>query len=369
MLLTRTNRLAAAGLAFAVLGLIAWASPAPERVTDRDVYETTARSGLVPDCTDLHCFRVLVPWVLGRLPGESLLKWKAYAVAANATAAIAVWFLASALRLPPRAALWAALLSLFGFGSLYTLHDVFTADPLMYALGPLLTYHLLRERVALVGVVASIGVLAKEFAAAPLFIWSAVSWLQGRYRTAATTLFAANTAFIVWLLLQLTLIIGFNYGYGDNASTKILSGGYVVPWVQEQSVRGALSALFNEFGAVYLLAAAGWFWAPVTLRRLTLCAAPVALIFAYVQQPDRALWNFHYLATPLAALPLDRAPAMLAAGTVAAFAFANLRVGAQLPFVPGARYALALSVLMAVGVIVTGFRMRTTNPSTMSAAV
>ena len=368
-MLTHTHRLTAAGFAIAVLGLIAWASPAPERVTDRDVYEATAQSGLVPDCTDLHCFRVLVPWALGRLPGESLVKWKTYAVIANATAAIAVWFLASALRLSPRAAVWAALLSLFGFGSLYTLHDVFTADPLMYALGPLLTYHLLRDRIALAAALASVGVLAKEFAAAPLYIWSAISWLDARYHTAAKTLFAANTAFVVWLVLQLTLIIGFNYGYGDNASTKILSGGYVVPWVQEQSVRGALSALFNEFGAVYLLAAVGWFWAPATLRRLTVCAAPVALIFGYVQQPDRALWNFHYLATPLAAVSLDRAPAMLAAVTVAAFAFANLRVGAQLPFVPGARYALILSVVMAIGVIVTGFRMRTTRAATVSAAV
>ena len=47
---------------FAVaLGLIAWASPAPDRVTDRGLYEATAAQVIVPDCSDLQCFRVLVP--------------------------------------------------------------------------------------------------------------------------------------------------------------------------------------------------------------------------------------------------------------------------------------------------------------------
>jgi hypothetical protein len=343
-------------MACAVLGVIASVSPDPGRVTDRDVYEATATTPRVADCTDLHCFRVLVPWTLGALPGESLVKWKAYAAAANAAAAVAVWHVALALGLSAPARWMAAALSLFGFGSLYTLHDVYTADPLMYLMGPWLTYLLLRDRIAIAGTIAAVMVLAKEFAAAPLYMWTALAWLERRRETALRALLAANTAFIVWLVLQLTLIIGFNYGYGDNASTKILSGGYLVPWVQEQSVRGALAALFNEFGAIYLLAPAGLLWAPARLRRLALCAVPVALIFGYVQQPDRALWNLHYLATPLAAITLERAPLLLAWATVALFAFANLRVGAQLPFVPGARYALAGSVLLGLFAIIAGAR-------------
>ena len=355
-------------MACTVLGVIAWASPDPGRVTDRDVYEATAARGIVPDCTDLHCFRVLVPWTLGALPGASLLKWKAYAAAANALAAVAVWYVALALGLSMSARWMAAALSLFGFGSLYTLHDVYTADPLMYLMGPWLTYLLLRDHIAIAGTIAAVMVLAKEFAAAPLYMWTALAWFEQRRETALRTLLAANTAFIVWLVLQLTLIIGFNYGYGDNASTKILSGGYLVPWVQEQSVRGALAALFNEFGAIYLLAPAGLLWASPRLRRLALCAVPVALIFGYVQQPDRALWNLHYLATPLAAITLERAPVMLAWGTVAMFAFANLRVGAQLPFVPGARYALAASVVLSVFAVVAAVRLGASPRSAVVAA-
>src|ERR1043165_2107391 len=70
-----------------VLALIAWASPMPDRVTDRGIYEATAEQIVVHDCSDLQCFRVLVPWVLGRLPGPSALRWKAYAAAANAAGA------------------------------------------------------------------------------------------------------------------------------------------------------------------------------------------------------------------------------------------------------------------------------------------
>src|SRR5437016_1917832 len=134
-----------------LLGAIAWLSPAPDHVTDRDTYEATATRFIVPDCTDLHCFRVLVPWTLGLVPGPSILKWKAYAVVGNAAAAVTVFQLCLVLGLTTRAAWLASIASAFGFGSLYTLHDVFTADPLMYFLGAFVTLQLLEERVAFGG--------------------------------------------------------------------------------------------------------------------------------------------------------------------------------------------------------------------------
>ena len=74
------------------LGAIAWASPLPQRVTDSDIYQATAAQGVVMDCSDIHCFRVLVPWLLGPLPGSSIVKWKIYAVVCNAAAAVEVRF-------------------------------------------------------------------------------------------------------------------------------------------------------------------------------------------------------------------------------------------------------------------------------------
>ncbi len=338
-----------------LLGALAWLSPEPDHVTDRDAYEATAARSIVPDCTDLHCFRVLVPWTIGLFPGPSLLKWKVYAVLGNAGAAVAVFHLCLAFGMSPRAGLMAATASAFGFGSLYTLHDVFTADPLMYLLGPVLTLELLRERVAYAGALATLGVLAKEFAAAPVFAFSALAAIEWRFELALKVLVAAWFAFLVWVTLQLTLMLSFNYGYGGNPSTDLLGGGYLVAWFEKQSLRGVLSAMFNVYGALYVLAAAGLFWAHRRLRRLALVCVPIALLFGYVQQPDRAMWNFHYLVTPLAALVLARVPRWLAWATLAAGVFANLRLGAQLP-VPSARYALAISVVLAATAVVVAVR-------------
>jgi len=340
------------------LGTIAALSPLPGRVTDRDIYERTAAFGVVRDCNDLHCFRALVAWTLSIVPAPSTVKWRAYAVVCNAAAALIVLQLCLTFGLTARSAWTASLLSALGFGALYTLHDAYTSDPLMYALGPLVTNELLRGRRAIAGVISIVGVFAKEFAAAPLFLYAMYEALERRWSAASRTLLVANTAFIIWAIFHLTMIIRFNYGYGGTTSNRFLSGGGIGPWLQEQSPRGVLSAMFNEFGALYVLAPVGFVSAPRVLRRLTMVAAPIALVLCYVQQPDRALWNFHFLVTPLAALTLERVPVALAALTVTAFAIANLRVGAQLMFVPAARYALAVSVLLAIAAVVRSVRLQ-----------
>jgi len=361
---TTTARLAYAAALVIVLGTIASVSPLPDRVTDRDIYERTASDRVVPDCADLHCFRALVAWTLGALPGPpgtSTLKWRSYAVVCNAAAAVIVLQLCLTFGLSARAAWTASLVSALGFGSLYTLHDAYTSDPMMYVVGPLMTNEMLRARLAVAGVIGAVGVFAKEFAAAPLFVFAMYEAIERKWPAALRTIAAANAVFIVWAIFHLTMIIRFNYGYGGTTSTRFLSGGGIGPWLQEQSLRGILSAMFNEFGALYVLAPAGFMFAPAPLRRLTLAAAPVALVLCYVQQPDRALWNFHFLVAPLGAIALERAPVALAALTVAAFAFSNLRVGAQLTMIPAARFALALSVIFALAAVVQARRSAVTE--------
>jgi hypothetical protein len=353
----RGARLAQFALLTLCLGAIAWASPLPQRVTDRDVYEATAAHGVVYDCSDLHCFRVLVPWVLGPLPGPSIVKWKAYAVLSNAAAAVAVFSLSITFGLSRRAAWFASLGSAFGFGSLYTLHDVYTSDPLMYLLGPFITNALLTDRVAVAAAAGVIGVQAKEFAAAPLYIVTAYFAVEQRWLPAVRALVAANAAFIVWLLLTLTLMLRFNYTYAGSASADLAGGGNLVGWLHRLGPRGIASAMFNEFGALWLLAPAGFLLAPRNLRVMAVVALPIAALFAYVQQPDRALWNVHFLVLPLAAVLLERAPA-LGSATIGAFAIGNLRVGAQLPMAPLGRVALASSVVLAMATTVMALRQR-----------
>lgn len=332
----------------AILAAIAFASPMPDRVTDRDIYEATASRLIVPDCGDLHCFRALVPWILGRLPGPSALRWKAYAVVCNTAAALAMFRLALVLGLTRRAAWLSATMSAFGFGALYTLHDPYTADPLMFALGPIIVAELVSARLAVAATIGIVGVFAKEFAAAPLFLFSAYAAMERRWTDAGRTLVAANAALIVWLLFTLTLMIRDNYSYGGSDSANLATGAGLLPWLQRQSLRGIAGAMFNEFGALYVLSPLGLFFASRQLRLLVVASLPIALVLAYVQQPDRALWNLHFLVVPLAAIVLVRVPPMAAWATVASYAIGNLRVGAQLPMAAIGRLAIACSVLLAV---------------------
>jgi len=349
-----------AGAMCVVLAAIAWASPDPGRVTDRGTYEASAAQIIVPDCSDLQCFRVLVPWTLGRLPGPSIVRWKAYAVVANTAAAVGVWTLCLAFGFPTRTARVASALSALGFGSLYTLHDVFTPDPLMFALGPFITTALVSDRFAAAAAMGIIGVTGKEFAAAPLYAFALYDASAGRWARAARACAAGNAAFIVWALLTLTLMLGFGYSWGWNGvgSADVRNGAALALWAKRMTWRGIASAMFNEFGALYLLAPAGFLLASSRIRRLALVSLPIAAVFGYVQQPDRGLWNFHYLVTPLAALVLERTPAAIAWAIVALFAFGNLRVGAQLPIAPYSSVAIVGSLILAASAVVMALRAR-----------
>jgi hypothetical protein len=361
-----TRWMAALFAVFAMaLGLVAYVSPAPDHVTDSGLYEQTEAQVIVPDCSDLQCFRVLVAWTLGRLPGPSHAKWKAYAVLANAAAAVAVWALCLTLGMTPRAALMASILSGFGFGSLYTLHDPHTSDPLMFFLGPMMTNALWLGQIGIAATAGMVGVFAKEFAAAPLYAFAAYSALERRWLAAARAFVAGNAAFITWALLTITLMLRFNYTYGwnGNGSANFSQGAALALWAQKQSARGIAFAMFNEFGALYLLAPAGFLLAPRQIQRLVLVSLPIAAVFGFVQQPDRGLWNFHYLVTPLAALVLARVSVPLAWTTVGVFAFGNLRVGAQLPIAGVARWAIVGSLVLAAACIISAWRQTATDRS------
>src|SRR5262249_53359619 len=154
-----------------------------------------------------------------------------------------------------------------------------------------------------------------EFAGAPLYIVAAYQAVERRWALALRTLAGANVAFLVWLLLTLTLMLRFNYSYSGSASTDLAGGGNLVGWLSRQSARGIVSAMFIEFGAFWLLAPVGFFLAPRVLRLLFLVSLPVAALFGYVQQPDRALWNFHYLIVPMGATVVEAAPAALGLAT------------------------------------------------------
>jgi hypothetical protein len=284
-----------------------------------------------------------------------VLKWKAFAVVFDVAAAFAVFDLCLTFGLSQRVATTALSLTVFGFGSMFALWDPFNADPLMFYLGPAVTRWLLEERYARVALVTCVTVLAKEFvvmAVAMFGVWAA--WTR-QWRAARMAFLTAAVAFVLWGGFQLLLMRLFNYSYsgvGTAPATNLLSGSFLFLWLSLMPPRAALAAIVNEFGAVYLLIPFGWLSAPRTLKQLSVAAVPFAAFLAYVEQPDRALWNFHFLAFPLAAIVLEDLPAAARWTFVALYAIANARAGAQLGFAPPVTLTLAASGVIAVAAIV-----------------
>jgi len=340
----------------AALAIVAWLAP---RFPFSSPYEATANRTIIPGCSEVQCFRVLVPWILGLFPLASVVKWKAFAVVANVAAGYAVFDLCLTFGLSRRAATTALALTIGGFGSMFAMWDPFNADPLMFYLGPAVTRWLLEERYGRVAVVTCITVLAKEFVVmvvAMFGVWAA--WTQ-QWHKAGVVLATAAAAFTLWAGFQLLLMRLFNYSYsgaGTAPATNLLSGSFLVLWISLMPPAAAISSLVSEFGAVYLLIPFGWISAPRTLKQLSIAAVPFAAFLAYVEQPDRALWNFHFLAFPLAAIVLDDLPATARWAFVGFYALANARVGAQLEIAPPARFPLAVSAAIAVAAVALHWR-------------
>jgi hypothetical protein len=106
--------------------------------------------------------------------------------------------------------------------------------------------------------------------------------------------------------------------------------------------------LAAAFGGLWLLWPVGVARGPSVLRHLTAGGLLPLGVFVYVQQPERALWNFAFLVMPAAAVVLDRVPRALGWLLVATQAAIGLRMGAQLSAVPQARMTLALSAGVAL---------------------
>jgi len=312
-----------------LLGVIAFVGRAPD---NGDLYRKIGRDFAVLDCVDIHCFRILVPIVVEHLPGpSSLIKWKTYAVLTSAAAAMVTGRLCLVLGLSTRSAGFATWIAAFGYGPLVTIFDPYTADPAMYLLGPWLMADLLEQRLGRATIAASIGVFAKEFAAAPMWIYAGVAALAREWEVVARAALAALAVTTIWFGLQVVLMMIFNNSYGPNPSVDLLGGGYFRAWVAALGVRNAVFYLFSAFGPLYLLMAAGWRDASPTMRRIAIASVPAAAAFLYVQQPDRALWNFHFVVIPIAVIALETLPDRLAWLFVAAYSAANLRLSEVQP--------------------------------------
>jgi hypothetical protein len=335
-----------------LLSVLAVATPTPIWPTDKDFYLRIGREFLIPGCSDIHCFRVLVPWVIERLPGTSIVWWKAYAVACETAAAVIMGMMVVRMGATARVATQVMWLTAFGYGSCYTLFDPHTSDPLIHLLAPALMLLLLSRRTLHAGVLAAIGIFAKEFALAPVAIFGVWRALQGRRAEAVRAIVAASIVGLTWAAWQLGLRSMLDYSHAATTN-EILGGGhiYVIFWLRKVGPALALSSVVLSLGVLWVLWPAGFVWGPREVRQLTFAATPAIVVLCAMQQPDRALWNFAFIIMPAAAVVLNRISAPLGWFLVAAHLVANLRVGAQLSFVPPARVTLTTAALVALAAV------------------
>lgn len=333
-----------------ILAALAALTPPPSYLTDRDIYERIARDFIIPDCSSLHCTRVLVPWLLGRVPGPPLVVWKLYAVVCNLVAAAGVARLTRVFGGSAAASRIAAAMTALGGGAQLTLFDPHSADPLIYAIVPWVFDALLGGRLVLAAAAGAAGTLAKEFAAAPSWIFVLAAILAGRMDRAVSGFAAAATATAAWLLLQLTFILGHNYSFGDSPSTHLLAGGDFVGWISELGVIRAVVTLVLRFGPLAALVWAAFSRAPRLLRTVALASIPAAIAFDYVQQPDRALWNFAFVLIPLVAPAIADAPPRIRWMFVSGYALSSVHLG-----VPQGQWVIVigwcLATVAAVGIV------------------
>jgi hypothetical protein len=333
-----------------VLALVAALAPMPAFLTDKDVYEQMSREWVIQNCDDLQCFRVLVPITLGLIPiGSGYVKWRAYAVLCETVAAVLMGRWVRMLGASPRTSRQVTWLTALGAGSLYTLFDPFTADPLMHAMGPSLMVLLFGGWLLTAAFIAAVGVFGKEFAAVPLFV-AGVTWLQQRRITdAVRVLLAFGGVVAIWSAWQLTSRTLWHYAPVQH-SGKLLEGAFLAFWLSNIGATLAVVSIAAAFGALWILWPAGVALGTRELRQLSIPAIVALVAFIYVQQPDRALWNFAFAVMPAAAVVLDRIPSLLGWLLVIAQALVNLRIGAQLPFAPAVRVTLVAA--MALGLVI-----------------
>jgi hypothetical protein len=334
------------------LAVIAALAPSPWYLTERDVYQRIGRAFFIRDCSSLHCTRALMSWILEQLPGPSLLKWKMYAVAGGTMASAGAAQLGRQLGLTTRAGRWSAWLVALGAGVQITLFDPYGSDPFIYAITPWMIYWVVQRRVALAASLAMVGVFAKEFAAAPLWIGVGYAILGRRHDLLWRCAAAAMAATLVWIILQIVVILAFNNSYGGSPSALVFEGGNFVRWFRLLGPVQSLGALALHVVPLVALAAAAYRGAPRTLQQLAIASIPAGVVLVYVQQPDRAVWNFQPVLAPLAALQLESAAPAFVWVFLAGYVSANLRVAPQIAGLLSPA-AFVVGIIGAIGVIVT----------------
>ena len=266
------------------------------------------------------------------------------------------------------------MLSAFGFGSLYTLHDVYTSDPLMFVIGPFSANALLTGRTAVAATVARRGRRLRErirrgaalLARGILRRWSGAGTDARRERWPPPTRRSSS-----WLALTMTLMLRVQLTVLLEAPPRTWRRREPGGWLPSseparnrfRDVHRIRCVVAARAGRVSLLAprrcGCSRSFRCRSPRCSPTCSSPIARCGTCTSWSCRSpRW-------------CSIAPPAMGAAIIGAFAVGNLRVGAQLPIAPVARVAIAASLLLAGAAIFTAARAgrRDSSPSPLPAGV
>jgi hypothetical protein len=339
---------------------------------DRTGYEYVEAHPLAANCPhSIFCYRVLVPAALERFNAPDVVRWRAFAVAANTLTGVLLAGLAVAAAYTRLglAAMLASILYQASFGATFAVFDPFTPDAVVYLLAACLAVLWWLDRPWLATAVGVIGVFAKETVALEMTATALAACVQPRGR---------RRPWLIGALVAWVVVIGFHAvmdafaGWSEqgSGSADLVGGAWLARWLADSTLTTSsrLLYLFIPFGFAWLYAAFGAPGAPRRLQSLALGALLTIPALIYVQTPERALATASFIVVPLAALYLSRAPAVLALSAAATNALLTARVGLSTSWLFPIPYLLILAGAVAAVTIVSG-AVRSRGSSTTLASL
>ena len=333
--------------------LVLMAAPPEPRLSDRAEYEYSGRNGLTPNCPySIYCYRILVPMLLERMPGNPDQRWRVLQwLAHTATGTI------MSMAIAPVGSPWlAAVMLQSSYGFAFTAYDPYTADPVVFLIAALVFYLWMVDRPLAAASITAIGVFAKETVAlvamAPA-IAVMLSDRQTRWRWVA----GAVIACAVLLSFHWYMDTYEGWGISRNPAANFSAGSWLALWWRNNPsiIRKALM-LFSPFGWAWMFALLGYRDATPAIRRLALGAVLPIGVLVYVQTPERALANAFFAVVPLATVFLSRVSPAAAWAAVVTNGLVTARIGLSTEWLPSISMLLIPASLCATWAVASSRR-------------
>jgi hypothetical protein len=342
---------------------IAAATAAPSSIgttADRLGYEYVGANPLAPNCPhNIFCYRVLVPAALEHLPLPTEVRWRAFAVAANAVAGVLIAVFAAGAGAGGLGALLASIVFQTSFGATFAVFDPFTPDPAVFLAAALIALAWLRNWPVLALLVGAVGVFAKETIALVLTAAAIAAWFDRSHGRPARWLGAAGVTWLVLLSFHLAMDRFAGWSEAGSGSADLTGGAWLGRWLGDPTLTPAsrLLYLFIPFGFGWLFAILSLAHVSGRLKYLALGALIVLPPLVYVQTAERALATAFFVVVPLAAVFLARVPRALGVAAALANGLLTARVGLSTTWLPPLPYLFALAAVMAALAIWCGLRV------------